>query len=800
MEVRSFETQWGGKTLKIETGKLAQRAGGSCTVQYGDTVVLAAATKSREPREGIDFFPLTVEYEEKLYASGKIKKSKFVKREGRPTDEAIMTGRMIDRAIRPIFPKGITHEVQVVIECLSADLENPSDMVGMAAAVCAISISEIPWEGPIASVRVGRINGEWVINPTFEAQKKSDMSVIVAGTPDKILMLEANCSEIPEEEMNEAILFGQKHLKEVIGLVNEVAQAVGKKKVPVAELSGEKKCDEKEEECGPGSKQEKDELVGKGRDYLESRFEEVLFSTPKLTKSERSASLKKLKHELDEHLKEQQIGKEKRKVALEEFYNIVEDAVTRSILEQDRRVDGRTLTEVRPLLSEVGLLPRTHGSGLFNRGETQVLSIVTLGPPGDAQIIEGMEEEFKKRYIHHYGFPPFSCAETGRLGGAGRREIGHGGLAERALTPVLPDKEKFPYTIRIVSEVLSSNGSSSQAAICGSTLALMDAGVPIKNPVAGIAMGVSTDDKGSYRILTDIQDLEDGKGGMDFKVGGTRKGITTIQLDTKTKGLSKEIIWDTLQQAKQARMEILDIMAKAIAEPRAELSPYAPRLESFKIDVEKIRDVIGPGGKTINGIIDETGATIDIEQDGTVTVSSISGPSMERAIEMIKRLTKNVEVGEVYKEGKVVRILDFGAFVELTPNQDGMVHVSEIAPWHVNKVTDVLKVGDIVPVKVIAIDELGRINLSIKRAKQELGIEQKNPNPEPPRHHNPNNPGRGPDNGPRPRPSHGTSPKPPMNTGRDSAPDKGSAPQAPVEPSAAPQQPIEPKTPDNDQI
>lgn len=800
MEVRSFETQWGGKTLKIETGKFAQRAGGSCTVQYGDTVVLATATKSHAPREGIDFFPLMVDYEEKLYASGKIKKSKFVKREGRPTDEAIMTGRMIDRALRPMFPKGITHEVQVVIECLSADLENPSDMVGMAAAVCAVSISEVPWEGPIAGIRVGRINGELVINPTLEAQKKSDMSVIVAGTPDKVIMLEANCHEIPEEEMNEAILFGQKHLKEVIGLVNEVVEAVGKKKMSVAELSGEKKCDEEEEECGPGSKQEKDELIQKAREYLNGRFDEVLFSTPKLTKSERSASLKKLKNELDEHLKEQQIGKEKRRVALEAFYNIVEDAVTKAIIEQEKRVDGRSLSEVRPLLSEVGLLPRTHGSGLFNRGETQVLSIVTLGSPGDAQIIEGMEEEYKKRYIHHYGFPPFSCAETGRLGGSGRREIGHGGLAERAIMPVLPDKEEFPYTIRIVSEVLSSNGSSSQASICGSTLALMDAGVPLKNPVAGIAMGVSTDENGNYKVLTDIQDLEDGQGGMDFKVGGTRKGITTIQLDTKTKGLSKQIIWETLQQAKPARLEILDVMAKAIAEPRADLSPYAPRLVSFKIDVEKIRDVIGPGGKVINEIIEETGTTIDIEQDGTVTVCSTSGPMMERAVEMIKRLTKNVEVGELYKEGKVVRILDFGAFVELTPNQDGMVHISELAPWHVAKVTDIVNIGDIVPVKVIDVDELGRINLSVKRAKQELGIEQKNPNPGPPRHRDPNNHGRGPGNGPRPRPPHGTSPRPPMNTGRDNAPDKGSAPQVPIEPSAPPQQPIEPKSTDNDQI
>jgi polyribonucleotide nucleotidyltransferase len=720
MDVKSFEVQWGGKTLTVETGKLALPAGGACTVRYGDTVVLATCTKSPEPRDGVSFFPLSVEYEERLYASGKIKGSRFIKREGRPADEAVMTGRMIDRAMRPLFPYGIVHEVQVMLTVLSADLENNSDIVAMIAGFISVAISDVPWNGPIGGIRIGRVDGEWVINPTFEAMKKSDMDVVLAGTPDKIVMLEANAHEIPEEEIDAAIQFGQKHLKTVIDLMDQVVAAVGKKKCTLAELSGG--------EDDEATKKEKAELVEKARAFLGERIEKAFFGAPKETKSERRAAKGRLKHELDEMLKEQQVGKDKRKVALEAVEDMIEEAVSKAIIERGQRVDGRSLTQLREIGAEVGLLPRTHGSGFFRRGETHVLSTVTLGSPSAAQIIDGMEEEYKKRYMHHYYFPHYSVGETGRVGGAGRREIGHGGLAERALMPVLPDKEVFPYTIRVVSEVVSSNGSSSQASACGSTLALMDAGVPIKRPVAGIAMGIATDEKtGAYKILTDLQDLEDGEGGMDFKIAGSEKGITTIQLDTKTAGLSQKIVTETLAQARPARMEILAQMAKAIAAPRAELSQYAPRLVNFLIPIDKIREVIGPGGKVINEIIDATGVTIDIEQDGMVTVCSTSGPAMDEAVTRIKRIVKGVEVGELFKEAKIVRIMDFGAFAALTSTQDGLIHISELAPWRVGRVTDMVNVGDIVPVKVIQIDEMGRVNLSLKRAKEELGIPQEKP-------------------------------------------------------------------------
>lgn len=720
MDVKSFETQWGGKTLTVEVGRYAPQAGGACTVRLGDTVVLGTCTKEPEARDSIDYFPLSVDYEERLYASGKIKGSRFIKREGRPADEAVMTGRMIDRALRPMFPKGIAHDVQVIVQVLSADLENPSDVLGMVAAVVAVSISEIPFDGPIAGIRIGRINGEWVINPTFEAQTKSDIDVIVAGTPDKVIMIEANMHEATEEDADAAIKFGQKHLLPIIELVNKVAKEVGKKKLSVEALSGSVDDD--------AVKAEKAALVATAREFVLPRLEEAFFGAPKETKSERREAKGRLKHELDEHLKAQQVGKDKRKVALEAVDGIIEEAVSKAILEKGRRVDGRSITECRPLSAEVGVLPRTHGSGIFRRGETHVLSTVTLGSPSAAQIIDGMGPEYKKRYMHHYYFPPYSVGETGRLGGTGRREIGHGGLAERALMPVLPDKEVFPYTIRVVSEVVSSNGSSSQASACGSTLALMDAGVPLKRPVAGIAMGIATDEQtGAYKILTDLQDLEDGKGGMDFKIAGTEKGITTIQLDTKTKGLSHGIVTETLAQARPARMQILGEMAKAIAAPRAELSPFAPRLVSFSIPIDKIREVIGPGGKVINEIIDATGVTIDIEQDGIVTVCSTSGPAMDEAVARIKRIVKGVEVGELFKEAKIVRVLDFGAFAALTATQDGMIHISELAPWRVGRVTDVVNVGDMVPVKVIAIDEMGRVNLSLKRAKEELGIPQEKP-------------------------------------------------------------------------
>jgi len=721
MEVKRFQTEWGGKTLTIETGKLALQANASCTLRYGDTVVLATAVLEKEARENIDFFPLSVEYDEKLYAAGKIKSSRFIKREGRPSDEAVMTGRMIDRSIRPLFPYGMRHPVQVVIECLCVDLENDSDILGLVAGSCALAMSDIPWQGPIGGIRVGRVGGEFVINPTFEARTKSDLDVIVAGTPDRVLMIEANAKEVPEAEMNAAIQFGQKHLREPIDLINQVVAALGKAKVDPQTLMGI------DPDLTEEQKKEEADILETCRVFLEARFSQSLFTGPGVGKMERYAALDALKHDLDEHLKTKQIGKDKRKKALEHFYDFVDTAVTRGILDRGERVDGRSFTDIRQLSAEVGLLPRTHGTGLFQRGETQVMSIVTLGGPGDAQTLDGMDEVGKKRYMHHYNFPPYATHETGKTSNPGRREIGHGGLAERALIPVLPEKETFPYTIRVVSEVLGSNGSSSQASICGSTLALMDAGVPIKRPVAGVAMGLASDGSGKYQILSDLQDVEDGEGGMDFKIGGTRQGITTIQLDTKTLGLSPEIVEKTLTAGRDSRLKILDVLEKAIAAPRPDLSPFAPRIETVKIDPERIRDVIGPGGKTINAIIDETGASIDVEQDGTVTICSANKAMLDKAAQWIRDLTREVEVGELFKTGKVTRIMDFGAFVECLPGQEGLVHVTELAPYYVNKVTDVVKIGDVIPVKVVKIDELGRINLSLKAAKAELGEKQEPP-------------------------------------------------------------------------
>jgi len=751
MEVRSFETQWGGKTLTIETGKLANQAGGSCTVRYGDSVVLAAATMSGKAREGIDFFPLQVEYEEKMYAAGKIKGSRFMKREGRPTDDAIMTGRMIDRGIRPMFPDGVRNEVQVVLECLSADLENSTDVPAMIGAACALMISNIPWDGPICGIRVARVDGEWVINPTFEARAKSDLQCVVQGTPDKVLMLECNAEEAKEADMDAAIQFAQKHLKEVQDLVNEVVAAVGKEKVDPKMLMGFDEGLEDEQS------QARLDAIAQAEAIYMPLIEKALFSSTTGSKIERRAAKTAAKKATGKALEEAGLDAGVIKDALMATEKMTDMAVSKAILERDQRIDGRSLTEIRPLLSEVGLLPRTHGSGLFSRGATQVLSTVTLGSPGDSQIIDGMDQDGKKYYFHHYNFPHFSVGETGRMGGSGRREIGHGGLAERAILPVLPDRAEFPYTIRVVSEVLSSNGSSSQASACGSTLALLDAGVPLKRSVAGVAMGLaSNEDLSQWKILTDLQDLEDGKGGMDFKVTGTKEGITTVQLDTKTKGLSKDIVTETLIQAKDGRDRILDVMATAIAEP-AEMSPHAPRIVSFMIDPERIRDVIGPGGKIINAIIDETGVKIDIENDGQVTICSSDGPGMEKAVKRVKDLTREIEAGEMFEEGKVVRIMDFGAFVELIPGQDGMVHISHLAPWHVGKVTDVVNVGDIIPVKVIEIDDMGRVNLSHKEAMKQLGREQKAPegaSSGPPPHRNGPPPHRsggpgGPPRGPR---------------------------------------------------
>jgi polyribonucleotide nucleotidyltransferase len=702
--VQKFTREWGGKTLTIEVGKLTNQTNGSCTVQYGDTVVLATAVMSQDKREGIDFFPLTVEFDEKLYAAGIIKGSRFIKREGRPTDESILSGRMIDRAIRPLFDDKIRNEIQVVTTVLSFDGENDPDFLGLVAASAALSLSDIPWNGPIAGIRVGQINNEWVINPSYEARQKSALDFVIAGTPDKVLMLEAGANEVKEDTAFEAIVFGQKHMQEVIDLINEVTKAVGKDKITL------KQDLDNDPETEPA---DENTILEMAREYLSEAVAKEFFTKKLTIKAERLAAFANLVKGLDEHFQSKNIGKDRRKVAMGRFKLLAEEFISEKIVKESLRVDGRKLDEIRTLASEVSILPRTHGSALFNRGETQVLSTVTLGSPGMVQTLEGIEGNSKKRYMHHYNFPPFSVGEAKPMRGPGRRDIGHGALAEKALVPVLPAKEDFPYTIRVVSEVLGSNGSSSMGSTCGSSLALMDAGVPIKAHVAGIAIGIATDNKGNYKILTDLQDLEDGKGGMDFKIAGTKDGITAIQLDTKTTGLSQEIVKETLKRGLKARLEILEVMTKAIPLPRPELSQYAPRIVSFMIPVDRIREVIGPGGKVINGIIDATGVEIDIEDSGLVSITAVNKDGLDKAEKMVKDILREVEAGEVF-EGKVTRLMDFGAFVEVLPGKEGLVHISEMAWGRTNRVEDAVNVGDVVQVKVKEIDDMGRINLSMK--------------------------------------------------------------------------------------
>lgn len=702
--VERFETEWGGRKLIIETGRLANQASGSCTVQYGDTVVLATAVMSSHKREGVDFLPLVVDYEERLYAAGKIKSSRFIKREGRPSDDAILTGRLVDRAIRPLFDDSIRNEIQIVTTVFSVDGENDSDIPALIAASTALMISDIPWDGPIAGIRIGQIEGELVINPTFTAREKTNLDIIIAGTAEKVIMLEAGAEEVSEEKVIEAIAFGQKHLRKVLALIEEVKNKVGQtKQILPASPTTDEEIKAKEEEGRVLV--EVDKILATKNDFI--------FSNARATKSERHDMTCQLRDLVDKQLQEASFGKDSRKAGTSYVGDAVEKLVSQAILKDGKRVDGRGLNDVRSLSVEVGIMPRTHGSSLFARGETQVLSAVTLGAPSAEQTIDGMEFTGKKRFFHHYNFPPYSVGETGRMFGPGRREVGHGALAERAIWPMLPSKEEFPYTIRVVSEVLSSNGSSSMASTCASSLALMDAGVPIKKAVAGLAMGLASDKDGNWKVFTDLQDLEDTEGGMDFKVAGTVDGIMAIQMDTKTSGLTTEIIVATLTAAKAGRLKILEAMKAVIAAPRPELSPYAPRIISFRINPDKIRDVIGPGGKMINEIIDKTGVQIDIEDDGMVFITAVSSEGGEKAAEWIRSLTREIKVGEIF-QGKVVRILDFGAFVELLPKQDGMVHISELAHHRVGKVSDEVSIGDVIQVKVIAIDDIGRINLSRK--------------------------------------------------------------------------------------
>jgi len=712
MTINKFEIEVAGKKLILETGHFAGQASGACTAQYGDTVVLATAVMSKNIREGLGYFPLLVDYEERLYAAGKIKGSRFIKREGRPSDDAILCSRMVDRVIRPLFDEKLRHDVQVVLTVLSVDQENDPDVISLIAASCALTISNIPWQGPIAGVRVGQINGEWVLNPTYEARGKSTLDLVVAGIDNKILMLEAGASEVSEDTFLEAVNFGQKHLKNILKLIKEIQEKIGAKK-EIIEF-GEMTEDEKKKQV---------KLEKKVKDYCQDKIKSIFKSK---TKHEQQEAITRLKDELEEALKkDNDVSKDHREEGLEIVDLLYEEEARRIVLEDEKRVDGRKIDEVRPISCEAGILPRTHGSGLFNRGETQVLSVITLGSPGEEQFLDTMEETGKKRFMHHYNFPGFSTGEVSPIRSPGRREIGHGALVEKAFKPVLPDKEKFPYTVRVVSEVLSSNGSTSQASACASSLALMDAGIPITNHVAGIAIGLISDlsNPKKYKILTDIQGVEDHDGDMDFKITGTKNGINAIQMDTKLIGLDIEVVKEGLSAGKKARMQILEKMNQVIDKPRPELSPYAPRIYTIKIDKEKIRDVIGRGGETINKIIEQSGGPdvikIDIEDDGTIMITSHQADMAERAITWIKNLTHEVTIGEIY-EGVVTKIVadrnsgnEIGAIVEILPGQDGMVHISQFSNQRIMNVSGVAKVGDKIKVKVMGIDkERGRIELS----------------------------------------------------------------------------------------
>ncbi|MFA6194899.1 MAG: polyribonucleotide nucleotidyltransferase [Patescibacteria group bacterium] len=703
-----FTGEWLGRPLTITTGHVAMQADAAVWVQYGETVVQATVVQSKTEREGIDFFPLMVDFEEKLYAAGIIKGSQWIKREGRPTDLSVLTGRMIDRTIRPLFETEDKRDIQVIITTLAVDQENDYDIVALIAASAALAISGLKWHGPIGGVRVGLIEDKFIFNPTYEEQAKSSLDLIVAGTAGKVIMIEAGANEVPEDVMLKAILAGRDQMQGAIDLINKLKADVAPRKIAT---DGKKNGTPEEQQAAA----DKQALLAIGEAWLKENIKNILFNKDYYTKGERKLAVAAIKEGLEAHLISQGLTGDKRGFIIKKLVEKMIDAeITEAILKDKHRVDGRALNEIRGLSAEVAVLPRDHGTSLFSRGETQVMSIVTLGAPGLEQSLEGLEGKSKKRYMHHYNFPPYSVGEASPLRGTGRREVGHGALAEKALMPVVPTKEEFPYTVRVVSETLGSNGSSSMASTCASTLALMDAGVPIKRPVVGIAMGLASNhDMSQWTVLTDIQDLEDGDGGMDFKITGTEKGLTAIQLDTKTIGLSDAIITQTLSQGREALNQILGVIKSAIAEPRAELSKYAPRLVSFTIDPEKIGAIIGPGGKVINRIIDETGVSIDIEDSGLVMICGTDAAMVEEAVRQVKEIIHVFAAGEIVK-GKVVRILDFGAFVSLNASQDGMVHVSELAPYRVEKPSDFLTVGDMVTVKIKEIDDQGRVNLTMK--------------------------------------------------------------------------------------
>lgn len=687
---KKFTLELAGRTIIAETGRYAEQAGGSVLISSGDTALLVCATVAKQARDGADFLPLSCDYEEKMYAAGKIPGG-FIKREGRPSEKAILTSRLIDRPLRPLFPKGFYNDVQVVATAMSVEKDVPPDILAMNGASLALAISEAPFMGPVGAVSVGYVDGQYIINPDFEQREKSRLHLTVAGTKDAVMMVEAGANEITEREMLDAILLGHEYIKTIVSWISDIQAEIGKEKL-IPEIHAP------------------DEVL-KSK-VIEFAREKVEWQLDTFDRKEREERTNKVKEDTIAHFAEEYPDSAADIDMI--LYNLMKEILRDKIINRGIRPDGRAHTQIRPIWSDVSILPRTHGSAVFTRGQTQVMTIATLGTLGDGQTIDGIGEEEFKRYIHHYNMPPYSTGEVKRLGSPGRREIGHGALAERALLPVIPSEVEFPYAIRLVSEVVSSNGSTSQASICGSTLALMDAGVPIKSPVAGCAMGLIKDDSnGNIAILTDIQGLEDFMGDMDFKVAGTTEGITAIQMDIKIKGIDEQILTRALEQARQGRLYILDKMMETISEPRAELSPFAPRILQFSINPDKIREVIGSGGKTINGIIAETGVKIDIEDDGRVFIASADAEAAERAKQIIDNIVRDIEVGDVVL-GRVVNILPIGAQVELKPGKKGLVHISKLANRRVDRVEDVVSVGDEILVRVIDIKPDGKIDLTRK--------------------------------------------------------------------------------------
>ena len=692
---RVFKTMFAGRELTVETGKTCELSNGSCWVKYGETVVMANVTASVKPREGIDFFPLSVDYEERLYSVGRIPGS-FMKREGKPSEKAILTSRVVDRPIRPLFPKDMRNDVSVVMTVMAVDPDNSPEIVGMIATSVAISISDIPWNGPIGGISVGLVDGEIVLNPTLEQRARNDLNLTVAGTMEKVVMIEAGANEVDDDTMLNAIIKGHEEIKKIVTFINEIRAEIGKKKFEFESMEVDHDMFDAIEEFAA---------------------ERVMVALDTDDKNKREEMLNPIKDDI--HAKFDELYPEKIAMIDECIYKL-QKKIVRNWLYEGKRVDGRGLDDIRPLASEVGVLPRVHGSGLFTRGQTQVLTVATLGPVSDAQRIDGLDEEDTKRYMHHYNFPSYSVGETKPSRGPGRREIGHGALAERALEPVIPPVEEFPYALRLVSEVLSSNGSTSQGSICGSTLALMDAGVPIKAPVAGISCGLITREDGSFQTMVDIQGLEDFFGDMDFKVGGTKKGITAIQVDIKVDGLTYDIIKEAFAKTHKARDYILDeVMLKAIAEPRPEVGKYAPKMLQTKVPVDKIREVIGQGGKVIQKISADCQVKIDINDEGNVFISGVDINNARKALQIVNTIANDPEIGSIYR-GKVVRLMNFGAFVEIAPGKDGLVHISKLDKQRVEKVEDIVSVGDEIVVKVMEIDNQGRINLSRKDALADL--------------------------------------------------------------------------------